>query len=136
MIRLKVCCIQSPAEARQAIEAGADALGLVSAMPTGPGVIDEVLIAEIAAQVPSPIATFLLTSKQSVDEILAQQRRCKASVLQLVDRLESGTHADLRAELPGVSIVQVVHVTGPSSIQEALSVAPEVDAPKHCHRKL
>src|SRR5205085_9909974 len=30
--------------------------------------------------------------------------------------------------LPGVSLVQVIHVTGPESIDEALSVAPHVNA--------
>ena len=45
-LRLKICCISSVAEADDAIEAGADAIGLVSAMPSGPGVIDEALIAE------------------------------------------------------------------------------------------
>ena len=47
-----------------AIRYGASALGLVSEMPSGPGVIDEDSISEIASKVPPPIATFLLTSKQ------------------------------------------------------------------------
>lgn len=36
---VKVCCIGSIEEAEMALEAGADALGFVSAMPSGPGVI-------------------------------------------------------------------------------------------------
>ena len=59
-----------------AIEAGADAIGLVSSMPSGPGVIPEDLIRAIAGTVPPPIATFLLTCHQRVDEIVAQQKRC------------------------------------------------------------
>ena len=50
--RFKICCIQTPEEARLAIEAGASALGLVSAMPSGPGEIPDALIAEIAKDVP------------------------------------------------------------------------------------
>jgi phosphoribosylanthranilate isomerase len=34
----------------------------------------------------------------------------------------------LRDALPGVSIVQVVHVTGPESVDEAIDIAPHVDA--------
>jgi phosphoribosylanthranilate isomerase len=34
----------------------------------------------------------------------------------------------LREALPGVSLVQVIHVTGPESVEEAISVAPHVDA--------
>jgi phosphoribosylanthranilate isomerase len=47
--RVKICCISSVEEAWAAIHAGASALGLVSTMPSGPGVIGWDLIAEIAA---------------------------------------------------------------------------------------
>jgi phosphoribosylanthranilate isomerase len=127
-IRVKVCCISSVAEARLAVAAGADALGLVSAMPSGPGVIDESAIAEIAARVPPPVATFLLTSRQDVAGIVEQQRRCRANTVQIVDRLTTGTYDALRAAMPGVALVQVVHVTGPESVEEAAGVAPHVDA--------
>ncbi len=126
--RVKICCISSVAEAELAIRYGASALGLVSAMPSGPGVIDEGLIAEIAAYVPPPIATFLLTSQQDADSIIEQHRRLRTNTLQIVDRLERGTYADLRAALPGIRLVQVIHVTGEESVDEALAIAPQVDA--------
>ena len=126
--RVKICCISSIAEAELAIRYGASALGLVSAMPSGPGVIEEGLIAEIAARVPPPIATFLLTSKQDVSSIIYQQRRLRANTIQIVDRLEQGSYGDLRAALPGISLVQVIHVTGEEVVDEALAVAPHVDA--------
>jgi phosphoribosylanthranilate isomerase len=126
--RIKICCISSIAEARMAIELGASALGLVSAMPSGPGVIGEEQIADIAATIPPPIASFLLTSEQSVDAIVAQQRRCRTNCMQLCDTVTSGSLRDLKAALPGVSIIQVIHVTGPESVDEAVAVAPSVDA--------
>jgi phosphoribosylanthranilate isomerase len=126
--RIKICCISSLQEASLAVEYGAAALGLVSAMPSGPGVIAEDLIAEIAAAVPPPIATFLLTSKQDAQGIIQQQRRCRTNTLQLVDRLLQGTYEDLRRALPGISIVQVIHVTGPESAEEAIAAAEHVDA--------
>ncbi len=126
--RVKICCISSIAEARMAIEAGASALGLVSAMPSGPGVISEEQIAEIAATVPPPIATFLLTSRQDVDSIVEQQRRCRTNCVQLCDCVTSGSLGDLKVALPGVSIIQVIHVTGPESVEEAAAVASSVDA--------
>ena len=115
-------------EARLAVQAGASALGLVSAMPSGPGPIEEALIAEIAATVPPGVATFLLTCLEDVDAIVAQQRRCRTNTLQLVDRLPAGAHARLRAALPGIGIVQVIHVGGEESLAEAVAVAPHVDA--------
>ena len=126
--RVKICCISSVEEAGLAVECGASALGLVSAMPSGPGVIGEDQIAEIAATVPPPIATFLLTCKQDAAEIVEQQRRCRTNCIQLCDCLTSGAHADLRAALPGIKIIQVIHVTGPESVEEAVAVAPSVDA--------
>jgi phosphoribosylanthranilate isomerase len=126
--RVKVCCIASVAEARMAIDAGASALGLVSAMPSGPGPIDERLIAEIAASVPARIATFLLTALQEADAIVVQHRRCGTSVLQLVDEVEPRVLRHLRAELPAVDLVQVIHVAGEESLAQARAAAPWVDA--------
>lgn len=126
--RLKVCCIQDLNEARVAVALGADALGLVSAMPSGPGVIDEAASAAIAAQVPPTIATFLLTSRRSAGEILEQHRRCRTSALQLVDRVDPSVHSRLREALPGVSIVQVVHVVDEEAIEQARAVSEGVDA--------
>lgn len=125
---LKVCCISSVAEARLAIAHGAAALGLVSAMPSGPGVIDEALIATIAAQVPPGIDTFLLTALQDADAIAAQQRRCGTTTVQLVDHVPHAELRRLRDALPGVRLVQVIHVAGDASLAEAEAVAPLVDA--------
>ena len=66
-MRVKICCISSIGEARLAVRLGASALGLVAEMPSGPGVIPEALIARIAATVPPPVATFLLTSRRIVE---------------------------------------------------------------------
>jgi phosphoribosylanthranilate isomerase len=125
---VKVCCIASVEEARAAVECGASAVGLVSEMPSGPGVIAEELIAEIAARVPPPVATFLLTCKNDAASIIEQQRRCRVNTIQLCDRVPVEVYGELRARLPGVSLVQVVHVAGEESLDEALSVARHVDA--------
>ena len=111
-----------------AIEAGASAVGLVSAMPSGPGPIPDDLIAEIAATIPPGVSSFLLTCLQDVASIIEQQRRLRVNTIQICDRLTQGSYQDLRDALPGVSLVQVVHVTGPEAVDEAIAVAPHVDA--------
>jgi phosphoribosylanthranilate isomerase len=126
--RVKICCIASIEEARMAIEFGAAAVGLVSEMPSGPGVIPEELIEQIAASIPPPVASFLLTCRQDVAAIVEQQRRLRVNTIQICDQLEEGGHRQLREALPGVSLVQVIHVNGPDSLHEAASVAPHVDA--------
>jgi phosphoribosylanthranilate isomerase len=111
-----------------AINQGASALGLVSAMPSGPGPIPEDRIREIAAGIPPAIGTFLLTCQQDVDRIIDQQQRLGVNTLQLCDRLPPGSHRALREALPGIALVQVVHVTGPESVDEAIAVSGDVDA--------
>lgn len=126
--RLKVCCIQDVGEARCAIRLGASLLGLVSQMPSGPGPIPDERIAAIAREVPVGVTTVLLTSATRVGDVVEQHGRCRTGAIQLVDSLPDGSHAELRAKLPGIGIVQVVHVTGPESVDEALRLAPFVDA--------
>lgn len=126
--RVKICCISSAEEARLAILYGAAALGLVSSMPSGPGVIAEEIIAQIAATIPPAVSSFLLTSQQDVSMIVEQQYRCKVNTIQICDRLPGGAYDALHAALPGIALVQVIHVTGDESLAEALSVAPYVNA--------
>jgi phosphoribosylanthranilate isomerase len=126
--RVKICCIASIEEAWTAIRSGASAIGLVSEMPSGPGPISEELICEIAARVPPAVASFLLTSKQDADTIIEQQRRCNVNTIQICDRLERGSYEEMRKALPGISLVQVIHVRGEVSLEESIKVAPHVDA--------
>ena len=111
-----------------AIRYGASALGLVSEMPSGPGVINENLIADISSKVPPPIATFLLTSKQTAEEIITQHLMTKTNTLQLVDHLLHNELIKLRERLPEIKLVQVIHVLNEKSIEEAISVQKFVDA--------
>ena len=123
-----MCCIESAAEARLAIDAGADALGLVSAMPSGPGVIPEERILEIATGVPQPVATFLLTCLTDAGAIIAQHGRCRTSVIQFVAAVAPAQVERVRAALPGITLVQVVHVTGPEALAAAREAALVADA--------
>jgi phosphoribosylanthranilate isomerase len=126
--RIKICCIQNEQEAATAIRLGASALGLVSEMPSGPGVIPEDRIARIVREIPPGVSAFLLTSRTDVASIVSQQRRTGVDTLQLVDELSRGVHEELRRALPGVRIVQVIHVTGEESVEQAISISSSVDA--------
>jgi len=119
--RLKICCISSVDEARLAIRLGADALGLVGRMPSGPGVVVDELAAAVVRATPPPVATFMLTSERTVADILAHQQRVGANTIQLVDAVPAGTYARLRDALPAVKLVQVIHVIDEQNIAEALA---------------
>lgn len=120
--------MQSLEEAELAIERGASAIGLVSAMPSGPGPISEELIAEIARAVPPGIATFMLTCITDSDKLVEQQQRCGTNTLQLCDTVDPWVYATLHNTIPGIALVQVIHVRGRQSVAEAIEVAPHVDA--------
>jgi len=125
--QVKICCISSIEEASLAMYAGASALGLVGKMPSGPGIISDELIADIAAFTPKNIDTFLLTSETSVEEILKHHSKVKTTTIQIVDTLKQGTHQQLKKELPNVKIVQVLHVLNEASIKEAIEISKNVD---------
>ncbi len=126
--RIKICCISSEQEAAQAVSFGAAAIGLVGRMPSGPGPIADELIKAIAASVPPPVATFLLTSEQTARGILNHHVRTWTNTIQIVDELIDGDYDLLRNALPHVKLVQVIHVVGESSVDEAAELAEFVDA--------
>lgn len=124
---VKVCCISSLDEGRVALNLGADLLGLVSEMPSGPGVISLELIAEIVTSLPEDTRSVLLTSKTKSDDIIQQHLKVRTWGLQLVDSVSAGELAKLRYQLPETQLIQVVHVQGRQSIDEALKIAGLVD---------
>jgi len=126
--RIKICCISSEEEAGIAVEYGAYAIGLVARMPSGPGPIPDELIKQIAETVPPPVATFLLTSETSVEEIIKHHQLTNTNTIQIVDSLSHGTYSQLKTALPSVKIVQVVHVVDETSVDYALEISGQVDA--------
>ena len=118
--RVKICCISSIDEAQLAIRLGADALGLVGRMPSGPGVVADELAARIVQTTPPPLATFMLTSETNVEDILAHQQRVRANTIQLVDTVPADTYARLHVALPAIKLVQVIHVIDERNLDEAL----------------
>ncbi|WP_347156576.1 phosphoribosylanthranilate isomerase [Pontibacter chitinilyticus] len=126
--KVKICCISSIEEAQIAIQGGAAALGLVGDMPSGPGMISDELILEITQTIPPPIASFLLTRHTEEASIVAHHHQVHTSTIQLVDAVAPATYRQLRQALPGVKLVQVVHVLGEASVEEAQQMAEVADA--------
>lgn len=127
-LRIKICCIGSEDEAKTAIEYGASAIGLVGKMPSGPGPISDDLIRQIAATIPPPISTFLLTSETTTDEIIKHHRRTNTNTIQLVDAVDNRCYSQLKSALPTVKIVQVIHIIDERSVEEAIEISEFVDA--------
>lgn len=111
-----------------AIKYGASALGLVGTMPSGPGIIDDRLIKEIARAVPPPISTFLLTSETNSEAIVSHYKKVNTSTIQIVDELQERQYQKIRQALPNVKLVQVIHVIDENSVREAVELSEFVDA--------
>jgi phosphoribosylanthranilate isomerase len=126
--RVKICCMKSIQEARLAIRYGASAVGLVTEMPSGPAVISQDEIAMITSTIPPLVGSFLLTSANDPAVIIEQQKFCKTNTIQICCPLDISAYDVLRSQLPGISLVQVVHVTGPSAVDDVRRVAPYADA--------
>ncbi len=118
----------SVAEMHAAVAAGADAVGLVGAMPSGPGPITDTLIAEIAAAVPPPVAAFLLTSETRADAIADHVNRTGVSVVQIVSHIDPAESERLAQLLPHTRRVQVIHVEGSAALGLIPAYAPHVHA--------
>jgi phosphoribosylanthranilate isomerase len=125
---VKICCISSLDEAKLAIKYGANAIGLVGKMPSGPGVISDELISEIAANVPKHVDTFLLTSETAAEEIINHHRKVNTTTIQIVDRVDTKVYQTLRNELTGIKLVQVIHVMDDDSVTEAVMYSEYADA--------
>ena len=127
-LRVKICCIADEQEAATAVNLGASAIGLVGKMPSGPGPISDEEIHRIVQTVPPPIGTFLLTSEQTALGIIEHHLRTLTNTIQIVDELEGRSYHEIRAALPNVKLVQVIHVLGEESVVDACNVAEYVDA--------
>lgn len=125
--RVKICCISSIDEAKFAIEHGASAIGLVSNMPSGPGIISNNLIEKIAVSIPSHINTFLLTSEQKAEAIIDQVNGININTIQLVSKIKEEDYVLLRNKLPSIKITQVIHVKNENAVVEAFQAAKFVD---------
>jgi phosphoribosylanthranilate isomerase len=126
--RIKICCISSEDEAKMAIQYGASALGLVGHMPSGPGIISDDLIFRIARTVPPPIGTFLLTSETEAQKIISHHKLARTNTIQMVDAISLDAYKVIRASLPSIKLVQVIHVMENNSVDEAIKVSEHVDA--------
>ena len=127
-LKIKICCINSIAEANTALRYGASAIGLVGRMPSGPGPIEDELIKQIAVTIPPPIATFLLTCETAAEQIISHHKRTYTNTIQLVDELLVKDYAIIKVAIPAIKLVQVIHVIDESSVEKAIKVSEHVDA--------
>ncbi len=126
-LSVKVCCIQDEAEARLAAEACATHVGLVGGMPSGPGPISDEDIARIAGSAPDDVTTVLLTSRTAATDIVAHVLDTGVDAVQIAQEVAPSVRHAVRQALPGIQILQVVHVEGEDAVAAARDAAKGSD---------
>ena len=116
---IKICCIQNDTEVEIAAAAGATHVGLVAAMPSGPGPIPDERIGKIVDAVPLGVAAVLLTARTDADSISEHVRATGVSAVQIVREVSAEVRLSVKAAVPSIEILQVVHVGGPEAFEQA-----------------
>ena len=120
---IKTCCIQNDTEVEMAAAAGATHVGLVAAMPSGPGPIAADRIAEIVGAVPTGVTAVLLTAHTDADSIIGHARTTGVTAVQIVGEVPSDVRLSIKAAAGSIDILQVVHVGGPEALEQAQPAA-------------
>lgn len=129
-MKVKICCISSVAEAVRARAAGADYLGFVGPMPSGPGTLTVEEIAPIIEVQPvdgraHPVH---LSAAADAEGLAAASRATGAKILQIVRHVPVAVHRALARRCPDITRWQVIHVEGPETLERIAMYQDHVDA--------
>lgn len=111
-----------------AAEAGANLVGLVGPMPTGPGVQSLETCNQIAKACPTAVTPVLLTSSETVEAIAADVTAAGVQAVQVVRHVHPSVHQRLADLAPGVKRIQVIHVEGNDALDLIAVYQDHVDA--------
>ena len=106
----------TPQEIALAAEAGADLVGLVGPMPTGPGTLSLQDAATLARSVPDGILPVLLSSSTTEQDLIRDLQVVRPHTVQIVQHVAREVHISLAGSLPGIARLQVIHVEGPEAV--------------------
>jgi phosphoribosylanthranilate isomerase len=108
MVRVKVCGLTREADLRAAVEAGVDAVGVVSEVPVDtPRAVDRERASDLLATAPPFVTTVLVTMVDDVEETAALAAAVGADVLQVHGDVDGDDVRGLRAA-SGARVVPVV----------------------------
>jgi phosphoribosylanthranilate isomerase len=131
--RVKICAVASPAEARAAAHAGADAVGIAGPMPPSAETrsaapIETDTARAVFATAPPGVQAWLVTAETHANGVLQHLAFLNAAVVQITRRIDPGDHALIRGAAPWVRIVQVVRMQDEAALELAKGYARTADA--------
>jgi phosphoribosylanthranilate isomerase len=128
-VRVQIAGVSSLDEALALERAGADALGFTVRLPTGVhDGLTEAKARGIIARLPPFISSVAITYVETAREAVDLCRLLGVGTLQLHGEFPGRDLEVLRAALPHLKLIRVVHVTGPEAIAAAQALERRVDA--------
>lgn len=122
-VRVQVAGVTRIEDAALLVEAGVDAIGLTVGLPPGaPDDTSPELAAAIARSLPPFVTPVLITYRSTSEDLVSLLQRTGAWAVQLHGGASRETVADLRAAMPWVRVIRVVHVTGQHALAEAAAI--------------
>lgn len=112
-MRVKICGITSLNDAREAVAAGADALGFVF-YPPSPRAIGPQLAAQIIAQLPPFVTTVGLFVNEDPQRVVEIAEQCRLDVLQL-----HGDEAPEQCVFPGRKVIKALRLRDERDLAQA-----------------
>ena len=109
-MQIRISCVKTIAELKSCIALGADEVGFVSGVPSGPGQVSIEGANELIRATPSAMRHYVLTADLSVQGLVRIVSETGCTGLQLVRTLDHSAYRELREALPQISLNQVVHV--------------------------
>lgn len=110
-----------------AASAGAELIGLVGPMPTGPGMLSFEDCARVAGAAPASVTPVLLTSAETGEAIAGQISQTGVNAVQIVRHVDPKVHDALQRLAPDCQRIQVIHVEGPEALDLILAYQDKVD---------
>ena len=111
MARVKICGLTNPADLQAAVEAGADAVGVISEVSVAtPREVDRGTAAELVAAVPPFVTATLVTMPEDPESAVDLVRTVQPDALQVHGSFDADELGFIRAET-GVKLIQVIDHT-------------------------
>lgn len=129
MVRVKICGIRSVEECRQAVEAGADAIGLlVGQVHASRDFISPQTAIDICRSVGPFIVPVVVTHLEDLQAIAELVRQIPCLAVQLHSDLDPADLARLKPLIEPRTLIGKVSVDGPAALARAESLQDHVDA--------
>ena len=128
-VRSKLCGIRSSRDLQIALEAGADAIGLISGVThVSEDALEEDAAQDLARLVPPYVSVVLVTHLEQADEILELASSIGADTIQLHGLVDLETVETVFRNANGRKITKAIHVTGPEAVDEGARFLDICDA--------